>query len=349
MYELKFDANACLVCPTQECLTRCKYMDIGRESAKDEILNIARGRDSFVLHECVTCYACEEYCPSGNHPFYLIVERQEALDIPPVPHPLIRRAVNLGVPFRGKPEIKEVNGRALNMAAFSNLITLIQGKLFEGLPVISGDERKMFHYFCQLMYLHYGRMSVIKERLPAIIETISRHKPTELICFHDECYGTYTSYCKAMKIDVPFTPVHFFEYLYTRLVELSNMIRPVGLKVAYQRPCSSRLSPDKHIFVERIFDLIGAQAVKREFAGENALCCAGAIQGQKRAGSRKRAAEVQRKNVEDMKRAGAEVCVFNCPACFETLGSMVARWGIRPVHMSDLCRLAIGERPAGWR
>jgi len=49
-----------------------------------------------------------------------------------------------------------------------------------------------------------------------------------------------------------------------------------------------------------------------------------------------------------MKKAGAEVCVFNCPACLQTLGGMVAREGIRPVHMSDLCRFAIGETPAGW-
>ena len=312
-------------------------------------MKIAGGEDSFVLHNCVTCYACEEYCPSGNHPFYLIAQQQEILNIPPVPGPFIKRAVNLGIPFRGKPNIDEINGLALNMGAFSNLSHLIQGRLFENIPVISTDERKMFHYFCQLMYLHYGRNSVIKERLPGIIETITKHKATQLICFHDECYGAYTSYCRAFSIDVPFTPVHFFEYLYNRLLELKKLIKPVNLKVAYQRPCSSRLSPDKHPFVERIFGLIGAESVKREFKDENALCCAGAIQGQRREGSRKRAVEIQQKNIEDMKKAGADICIFNCPACFQTLGRKVADRGIKPVYMSDLCRFAIGETPAGWR
>jgi Fe-S oxidoreductase len=324
-------------------------MEIDRETAKKEILNIIHGKDSFVLHQCVTCYACEEYCPSGNHPFYLISEQQEMLNISPVPRPLIRRAVNMGIPFRGKPEINEINGKALNMGAFSHLMFLIEGKIFENIPVISTDERKMFHYFCQLMYFHYARSSVIKERLPGIINTIAGHKPTELICFHDECYGAYTSYCPAVGIDVPFKPIHFFEYLYNRLLELKDMIRPLNLKVAYQRPCSSRLSPDKHLFVERIFDLIGAESVKREFKDENALCCAGTIQGQRREGSRKRAAELQRKNVEDMESAGADVCVFNCPACFQTLGRRLSERGIKPVYMSDLCRLAIGEIPSGRR
>jgi hypothetical protein len=349
MHELMFDQDLCLNCNTQACLTKCQYMEIDGETARKEILKIARGEDSFVLHDCATCYACEEYCTSGNHPFYLIAEKQESLGIPPVPRPLIRRAINIGIPFRGRPEINEINGPVLNMGAFSEYMPLIQGRLFEGLPVISTDERKMFHYFCQLMYLHYGKSSLIRERLPGIIETIAKHRPTELICFHDECYGAYTSYCGAYGIDVPFRPVHFYEYLYNRLVELKDMIRPVNLKVAYQRPCSSRLSPDKHVFVERIFDLIGAESVKREFVDENALCCAGAIEGQRREGSRKRAAEQQKRNIEDMKKAGAEVCVFNCPACFQTLGGMAAGKGIKPVHMSDLCRLAIGETPAGWR
>ena len=67
MYELKFSEDNCLRCTTQACLTKCQYMDIDRETAKREILKIARSEDSFVLHDCVTCYACEEYCPFNNH------------------------------------------------------------------------------------------------------------------------------------------------------------------------------------------------------------------------------------------------------------------------------------------
>jgi len=346
---LKYDEETCLKCRTQACLIKCQYIDIDKESAKKEILKIAHGEDSSILHDCVTCYACEEYCPSNNHPFYLIVEKQEELDVPPLPRPIIQRGINVGIPYRGEPKIEKINGRALLMGVFSDLMFLIQGKLFEGLPVISQDPRKMFHYFCQLMYLHFARSSVIQERLPKIIQTITEHEVTEVICFHDECYGTYTSYCPAIGMEVPFKPIHLFEFLYNRLLELKDDIRPVNLKVAYQRPCSARLSPDKHHFVQAIFDLIGAQAVEREYVDENALCCGGTIEAQRREGSRKRAADLQKRNIEDMKNAGAEVCVFNCPACYSTLGQMVAQNGIRPVFMSDLCRVAIGEKPAGWR
>ena len=195
----------------------------------------------------------------GNHPFYLIVSLQEELEIPPLPEPNIKQGVQMGIPFRGSPEIEKINGPVLNMGVFSPLVHLAQGKLFEGLTPISTDNRKMQHYFCNLMYLHFGKISVINERLPGIIKTIAAHNPTEVVHFHDECYGTYTSYAEAYGIEVPFKSVNMFEYLYDRLNELKDEIRPLGYKVAYQRPCSSRLSPDKHPFVAKIFDLIGVE------------------------------------------------------------------------------------------
>jgi Fe-S oxidoreductase len=223
---------------------------------------------------------------------------------------------------------------------------LAQGKLFEGLTPISVDQRKMHHYFCNLMYLHFARLSVINDRLPGIIDTIAAHKPTEVVQFHDECYGTYTSYAPAFGIEVPFRSIHLFEHLYTRLKALKDDIKPLGYKVAYQRPCSSRLSPDTHQFVDKIFDLVGVEHVEREYVDENALCCGSTFMAQKQPGSRKYCIEIQKENIEDMKNAGAEICLFNCPACMETIGKKVADNGIMPLWMSDLCRLAIGEKPA---
>jgi Fe-S oxidoreductase len=343
MFELDFDENKCFACETHDCLTQCQYLGLDIDAAKKEIHKIIKGEDSQVLHDCVTCYACEEYCPMGNHPFYLIVSRQEALDVIPLPDPLVKRGIQLGIPFRGDPEINEVQGTALNMGAFSTMTNLTQGKLFEGLTLISTDPRKMFHYFCQLMYLHYGKISVINERLENIIQTIAAHKVKEVVHFHDECYGAYTSYAPAFGIPVPFQSIHLFEYLYNRLTALKNEIRPLNLKVAYQRPCSSRLSPDKYQFVDKIFDLIGVNHVKRKYMHEDALCCGGTILGQKREGSRALSQELQKKNIEDMKQAGAQLCVFNCPACMLTMGKPVAENHIRPIFMSDLCRMAIGE------
>jgi hypothetical protein len=40
----------------------------------------------------------------------------------------------------------------------------------------------------------------------------------------------------------------------------------------------------------------------------------------------------------------AEVCVFNCPMCKETLGSKVARKGLKNYLLSDLARMALREK-----
>lgn len=344
MYRLQFNEDLCAVCETRDCLVRCQHLDIDRDRAGTEMEKIIRGEDTPVLHDCATCYACEEYCPHGNHPYYLIVQRQEELGISPLPEPLVRRGLQVAIPFRGEPVIDKIEGTALNMGVFSDLKGRVQGKLFEGLPIISHDSRKMFHYFCQLMYLHYGNISVINERLGKTIQKIAAHGAKEVIHFHDECYGTYTSYAPAFGIDVPFKSIHLFEYLYNRLLELKSEIKPLKYKVAYQRPCSSRLSPDMHPYVRKIFDLIGVDCVERTYVDENALCCGGTILPQVKEGSRRYSAEIQKKNLDDMKNAGAQICVFNCPACMQVLAKPVMKNGMMPLFMSDLCRMAIGEK-----
>jgi hypothetical protein len=37
MYALKYDEDTCLKCRTQDCLIKCQYIDIDKESAKKEI------------------------------------------------------------------------------------------------------------------------------------------------------------------------------------------------------------------------------------------------------------------------------------------------------------------------
>lgn len=347
MYELTFDEDLCATCATGDCLVKCQYLSFDPDGAREEMARIAAGEGSSVLTDCVTCYACEEYCGRGNHPFYLIARQQEALDREPLPRPLITLGEQMAVPWRGELKVREVSEPVLSLGVFPQLRSLIQGKLFEGVDVISEDRRTSFHLFCQLMYLHYGRTSLINERLPGVIDKLARHGAREVIFLHDECYGTYTHYARAWGIEVPFKPVHLFEFLHSRLLELRDLITPLGFKVAYQRPCSSRLSPQMQHHVDDIFDLIGVEQPEREYVGENALCCAGVIRGLKQPGSVQRAREIQQRNIQDMVDAGATLCVMNCPACMGTLAGPLLDRGLMPIFMSDLCRLAVGEQPAG--
>jgi Fe-S oxidoreductase len=314
-------------------------MDLDLETAREERQRILDGEDSRVLRECVTCYACEEYCPHDNHPFYLIVERQEQLETWPVPIPLTKQQLRIMGP-RGDAAPREVSAPVINLCAFPMLAGCVRGKLFEGASTISGRD-----IFCNVMWLHFAKNSVIRERLPQVIDNImdcylERSGVDELVCFHDECYATYTHLAPAFGIQVPFKPVHLFEYLTQRLGELKSAIRPIGQTVAYQRPCSNRLIPETQHWVDDIFELIGADRVERRYDRENALCCATTIRIAQRDDL---ADDNQKRNLDDMLDVGAKYCVFNCPACLFAMRGPVAERGMTPILMSELCQIALGE------
>jgi Fe-S oxidoreductase len=237
----------------------------------------------------------------------------------------------------GRFMVGKVEQKALSYCFLPQFNTLVKGKLFDGIAwsVIFGQE-----FFCNGVYLHYAKASVIKDRLPKVIENIKNQGIKELVCLHDECYGTFTSLAPAYGIEIPFKPVHYYEFLYNRLKELKDEIQPLNVKVAYQRNCSARLIPETDHFVDDIFGLIGVKRLEREYDKENALCCAEIFRMAKGPAL---ADDVQKRNIDDMVKAGAEYCVFNCPACWDSLADKVAKRGIKPIHMIDLCKLAIGE------
>ncbi|OGP59603.1 MAG: hypothetical protein A2V67_15400 [Deltaproteobacteria bacterium RBG_13_61_14] len=339
MSELKYDQKICTKCEKIDCLTRCQHIALDLEEARQEWMKILAGRDSRVLHECLTCYACEEYCPYHNHPFYLIVDRQEELSAWPVPVPLTKQQIAMMAP-KGQIVAQKVSAPVINLCSFPMLAGSIQGKLFAGASIIGGND-----LFCNIMWLHFAKNSVIRERLPKVINNLMDYYlkvsgVDELICFHDECFGTYTQLAPAFGIEVPFKPIHLFEYLTKKLTELKKEIRPINAKVAYQRPCSNRLVPETQHWVDEIFKLIGAIRPAREYEGENALCCGMVVQAAQRDD---RADAIQKRNLDDMAAVGARYCVFNCPMCFMTLKGMVAERGMTPILISDLCRIALGE------
>lgn len=137
---------------------------------------------------------------------------------------------------------------------------------------------------------------------------------------------------------MPFKPIHVFEYISGRLDALQDTIKPINAKVAYQRPCSNRLIPETQHWVDDIFSKIGVERVERKYDRENSLCCGQVLRAHQR---EEMADEIQNRNLDDMKEAGAVYCVFNCPACMVTLAEAAAEKGLFPIHLSDLCQVAL--------
>jgi len=337
MFKLKFDESRCLTCPDGACLVKCQYMDFDRNSAREEMVKIYRGEDSPVLQNCVTCYSCEEYCRRGNHPFYLINERREDKGILTAPRAITRQWIHIGEP-KGKVQLGEIRKIALSFGFMPQLKDIAKGKLFEDVMPswFFGQE-----FFCNVVYIHFANTKIFKERLPVVIENIRKLGVEEVIFLHDECYAAFTSLAPAYGMEIPFKVVHYFEYLYNRLTALKDLIRPLNMKVAYQRPCSNRLCGDSYLYVPKIMDLIGVTLMPRTYQDENALCCGSIFRAMYGYDLMK---DVQTRNLDDMQQSGAEACIFNCHGCMNALSSLVASRGIKPLHMIDLCRMAIGEK-----
>ncbi len=330
---LKFDPELCMECESFACLTRCLYLNYDFDSAKEERIKIAKGEFSRVLEECYTCYGCEEYCPYSNHPFYRIVELQEQYGVKKLDDATLKALVER-YDVSGEFIPKKVGGKFVHICLFPEAKEIVKSKLFEGYEIIRGR-----HVFCNMLYLHYGLVSVILERAPRTIANLEKLQAEEIVMYHDECYAFYESFAKAYGIDVPFNYVHYFDHLYRRLKEVD--VRELGIKVAYQRNCSNRLIPETDRMLDKIFELIGVERAEREYDRERAMCCGAAFV---LAGKAELAEELQRKNVQDMVDSGATHVVFNCPMCYTTLAEKVKAEGLEPLMVVDLCRMAIGER-----
>jgi heterodisulfide reductase subunit C len=70
-----FHPEKCTLCG--QCLILCPYLTYPKEQAKEEFKKLIDGEPSVVTTMCVTCAACNMYCPEGANPFDLINKRQE--------------------------------------------------------------------------------------------------------------------------------------------------------------------------------------------------------------------------------------------------------------------------------
>lgn len=70
-----FRKERCDLCG--ECLLRCHWIGAEPGQATEWMKAMIAGDRTPVLSRCLTCYACNEFCPKGANPFDLIAGLQE--------------------------------------------------------------------------------------------------------------------------------------------------------------------------------------------------------------------------------------------------------------------------------
>ena len=329
-----FDKEKCTLCG--ECLMKCPYLAYPEEKAKQEFQKLIDGEPTPVTADCITCAACNMFCPEGANPFDLINDRQEETGTFIVNEQTqgffkminqMKSEIIEGEP--GKP--------VMNLCVMDMLPGVIEGQLFEGLTLLKGGE-----YFDYFGLIHAGTPSVIKDNAQTFVDNLTKIGAEEIICYHDDCYAMLTNKVKEYKITLPFKPISIIEYLRNYVKEHENQIKKLNLKIAYQQPCSSRYTFEKDTILDELFELIGAERVNRKYDRLGALCCGG-IQGSMVNVSKEVQEEWRMKNIMDAKNAGAGAMVFLCPVCTLSLRSRAKAQGLEPYIISNLVRLALGE------
>ena len=327
-----WDKSKCDLCG--DCLVRCKYVDYDEEKAVQQISRLIGGEPSEILKECVTCCACNEYCPTGADPFDLINRMQEKHKSLPIPEKMIA-----WMAAGGKLPTELIRGDeskpTLSLCVMERPIPegTIGGQIFEGMTIAKGGD-----YFCYIGFMHVGMVAPIEENARRFVDNLAAIGSEEIVFVHDDCYAMLSK-MKEYDVHVPFKATHIIEYLRDYLRDHKEGIRPLNRKMAYQRPCASRYTPEMDSVLDDLFDLIGVERVDREHDREEALCCMGMVARL----DPERGKHFQEMNLSDAVNAGAEAMVFLCPLCQVSLGQQAEEKGLKPVFIIELCRMALGE------
>jgi Fe-S oxidoreductase len=315
-----------------DCLVDCPWMEVERGEAQAWIAAMLAGERSPVLAKCITCYGCNETCPRGANPFDLIAALQEKYEVFSSAEAAAAQEARyvFDQELRGYPAA----ARVMSTCVFGKTDAhLLEGSLYD-LPRVGGKP-----YFCWVLFSHTGAESIQRKHAGELVARLAMTGAKEVVCFHDDCYAMLARLAPDYGIDVPFRPVHLAEHLVAALKADPQRVRPLGMKLAYQRPCASRFTPEKERFIDELFALAGARRVERAFDREHALCCAGIKmllgQGDPRPD--------QEKNIRDAKAAGADAMVCLCPMCMHSLAGVAGELQMPLVFLGDIARMAIGE------
>jgi Fe-S oxidoreductase len=328
-----WDTSKCNLCG--ECLVKCQYVDYDRDRAAAEIKALIGGEKASILNKCVTCCACREYCPTGADPYDLILRAQEKFSA----FPISRKdadGMDLALQIPSQVIAGDPAKPALSLCVMERQIPegALEGRLFEGLTVVKGGD-----YFCLIGYVHVGKETPVRKGAQKFIDRMAG-LGKEIIFLHDDCYAMVHAKVRDYGISVPFRYLHLFEYLRNYLRDHQSSITKLGIRMAYQRPCASRYTPEKDIFLDEIFNLIGAERPPRKYERQTALCCTAPIIRV----FPELAQEVQAKNIDDAIQCGADAMITLCPICDRILRRPTAARGLRKIFITDLCRMALGEK-----
>ena len=332
-----FKAELCTLCG--DCLIHCVFNKYTREEAIAERQALMNGKWAAILSNCASCHACNETCPQGANPWDLISKLQGVYGVVTTPDIWLERILKVDKArlrvLAGPPQ--EVAETVLLTCNVEDMTPgVFDSPLYADLTKLMGPA-----YYCCCPLEFYGNEAGQLARAQGFVDVIARHRPNEVICYHDACYYLLSYRAPEYGITVPFRFLHIFEYLIRTLKQHRDKIHPLNIRIAYQCPCTSRSTPWKEPLLDELLDLIGCERVSRRYDRENALCCGSVLTTR---GLIERATEAALRNIEDSSEHSSDALVYLCPGCLKSYKELCSKRKIPLYQISELCQIALGEK-----
>ena len=201
-----WDASKCDLCG--ECLVRCLYVAYDKEKAAANIQALMDRKDAEILHRCVTCCACREYCPTGADPFDLILRAMEEKKTFPAP-PEMAKIFDLAATVPASVSDGDADKPALSLCVMEAGLPpgAVGGEMFRGMTIVRGGD-----YFCYVGYVHLGQESLVEQHARQFIDNLAA-LGKEIVFLHDDCYAMVDAKIKDYGITAPFRYMHLYEYM----------------------------------------------------------------------------------------------------------------------------------------
>lgn len=337
---MAFDETKCDLCG--QCLERCQHSPHSHEEASEAIKLLMADRTCRILDECVTCWACDTYCPTGANPSNLLLQRMEMRGYEC--SPALVKVVELhDSPQRAPSEVVlgDADKPVISLCTYRDRIpNLFQGQLFEQATLLIGGE-----FETMLVREHVAQVTRFQEGLPQKIRNIEQVAGTRSVVFmHDDCYASVTTKAQEYGISVSFKPIHQAEYFLDYLKAHQTQITQLNKKVAYHLPCAVHYIPWIDQWIDDILEMIGCERVARVYDRNNQTCCGGIVGPRQGEAANLR---IRRQNIEDAKAHGAELFIMHCFPCAIGLRKMAYDAGMQPYMLTELVRIALGEKLHG--
>ena len=322
-----------------DCLVRCQYMDLTRAEAVEEMKRLVAGEPTRVVHrKCISCYACNAFCPRDCHPYELILETWHrrylerglpvrASYLMPSSSPNFRTDIVARMSAREKDLLRgwreaPPEGEVVLYPGCSVLTLphLLDAEFTRGVTV-SGD----FDLCCGEMYFRQGLFEVVErvaEKLTAYyrgrdIGTMLFVCPAGLNMFRNVLPDQFGA---EFDFDKKYIGTYLLEKVESGEIEIA---RELKRSVAVHDSCHARILGDEVMdTARRLYSLMGLEMREMAHNREEGFCCGFAAGCNRYSPTDMVLASI--KELWEAQKTGAREMAVYCTACVTTM--TMYRW-----------------------